>query len=174
MKKTLLGLALAAAAVSANASDLYYGVSLSSVDYKLSAVENRYSLAMLTATVGWEMTDNIAFEGRLGKGVSGDSTRYEGSDVGIDLGVIMGAYARYNFDLNDDVKPYVILGYSHLSGDMNIDDAKGSAHDSDISYGVGANMVGNDNFSMNLEYMSMYEEVGEKMNVYTLGAEYSF
>ncbi len=111
----------------------------------------------MKAKVGKQVSQYISFEGQLGATTNTD--RDHGSFT---LGVLL----RGSTDLGQ-YKPYGLLGFTSIYSYAEIDGNDYSSSDSSVSYGVGLEIFGNKDLAISLEYLMMYEDSTDSIDVTT-------
>lgn len=168
-----------AAASHASADQLgegfYVGGGYSAVTYSESGFPDA-DLGALFIRGGYQINDYLAAEVRLGDGVQDDSVNYFGYDVKLKLKDFYGIYLKAGIPTEMGLYPYVIIGDTHMKGELSVSGFSGvaSSDGSDVSYGVGVDYWINKNVSAGLEYMNFYDKDGIELSGFTLGLNYKF
>ena len=171
MNRTLkfAALALGLSGMAAAHAQLYVGASVSRFDVSVDGLSNTKPSAV-TLKLGEQMSPNLAFEARLGKGLSSDSVN------GLDLKVntYYGIYGKGILPVTNDFSAYGLLGYSR--GKVTV--GPNSATDGGLSYGLGAEYMLTKNASVGLEWARLFRgSVGGadyRVNGLSLGVGYKF
>ena len=185
MKTRILATAMAVAIgssssqVMANAADeiylgLQYGYSFYSED--VDSVPD-YDLGAIVGRFGAFATANLAIEGRVGVGIQDDTQTVGGVDVTLELETLYGMYGvgHLNFGTNSSV--YAVLGFTRVDGKASAASAPGpslSDEDSDMSYGVGADIGLSKHIAVNIEYMSYYSKGTTDISAAAIGLVFGF
>ena len=121
------------------------------VDLNIGSVD--FSTPALMLNVGSQINPHFAVEGRLGFGTD--------DDFGFELDSYYGIFARVGPPLSEKFAPYLLVGY----GKAELEIGTVSADDNDFAYGIGANVLVNETFAINVEYVNYYDESGSAGNV---------
>lgn len=165
--------------VMANAADeiylgLQYGYGFYSED--VEGIPD-YDIGAVVGRFGAFGTANLAIEGRVGVGIQDDTQTLGGTDVTLELETLLGMYGvgHLNFGKNSSV--YAVLGFTRLDAKASAQSVPGvslSADDSDMSYGVGADIGLSKNIAVNIEYMSYYSKGATDLNAAAIGLVFGF
>jgi len=153
--------ALASSTLNAAKGDQYFGVQYSSVTFE--AFDLEWEPSALIGKYGNYLSDNFAIEGRLGIGTSSDTISAFDPFVGnisleVEIDTLIGIYGVGSHDFSNNLSVYALIGAT--SGELTFTAAGGlgngsdSESETDLSYGVGANIYINDAVGINLEYIS--------------------
>ena len=178
MKKILFASLAAATAFSfagaahAEGADapLYFELGYSKLSVKSSALSLKASPGALTGLVGYQVNNNLSFEGLLAFGAGGSEAKINGVGSGVDMkvGTGLGFFARASTNLTDDLQVFGRLGWqrSHLK----LSDATGSDSDSgsDLAYGFGANYNLSKSSYLQASWMSYYNKNSTKISGFGL------
>ncbi len=155
--------------------NLYYGGNFNYIDYDTAGIADNGSLGSLTGRLGVRFNEYFSSELRAGFGINDDSQEILGEDVDIDLDYMYGAYLRAGFPVTDYMYPYAIVGYTRNKVSVSVDDIGSRDEiDSDASYGVGVDFPFSDAFSINLEYMQIYDKHGIEIDGLSFGMQSTF
>ncbi len=184
MKKVLLALAIASAAPLAFAN-AYIGGSYSRLDFKETGIENGvvgtasddFRLNSLALTGGYQFTDILAAEVRVGFGI-GDDTRHVRDRLRtVKLRNYVGAYAKAGFPFGK-IYPYALAGFTRAdyrhTGLITVANNSESRSETDVSYGVGVAYNFSDSLSMNIEYASLVDKKDVRLRGFNIGANFHF
>ncbi len=163
----------------ANAADevyigLQYGYSLYSED--VAGVPD-YDLGAVVGRFGAFGTANFAIEGRVGAGVQDDTQTVGVVDVTLELESLVGMYAVGHFNFGRNSSLYGVLGFTRVEGKASAPAAPGvtlTGDDSDISYGIGADIGITRSIALNIEYMSYYSRGDVDINAAAIGLVFGF
>ncbi len=120
----------------------------------------------LSGKVGVMATPFLGVEARAGFGV--DDDQIGGTDVSVDN--FYGGYATFNLVNESPVTPYAVLGFTRVETEIG----SFEEDDSDVSYGIGANMEFAPNLSGNLEYMRYYDDDNVELDGLGVGIQLNF
>lgn len=173
MKKLAIASGLAIASFAA-AAQTYMEVGYAATTFKQQA--GSYSAkakpGFVSVLMGMPLNDNVAVEGLLGLGVDDESLTVNGQPSGarVEVEYVAGAFIRPNARLNENVEVFGRIGlvYSNLSG------ASSLSSDSDIAYGLGANIYLNKTAYVTVSYMTLYENDGVKFSGPSIGLGFPF
>ena len=183
MKKVLLALAIASATPLAFAN-AYIGGSYSYFDFKERAIENGvvgaasddFRLNSLAITGGYQFTDILAAEVRLGAGISDDTRHIRNRLRTVRLRNYVGAYARAGVPFGK-IYPYALAGFTRAdfrrTGLTTVANSE-SRSETDLSYGVGVAYNFSDSLSMNVEYASLVDKKDVRLRGFSIGANFHF
>lgn len=167
-------LTLGGVTAQAETSKVYFGGNIAALKYTESRIDDDATLRSLYGRLGIKINDNFSGELRAGMGLRDETLNRSGSDVSIELDHMYGAYIRGGFQANDEISPYVILGYT---GGELISSEPGSptvtTSTSDISMGFGLDFLV-DNLTVNIEYMRYLNKDGVKVSGPAFGISSSF
>ena len=145
-----LGLAYGAA----NVESTWTETDLSGGTYTDPSEDFDYSTVMLQA--GYKFNSYVAIEGRYWFGM--DEEIFTGEDLTVDT---FGIYVKPMYPVTDAFDIYALLGYA--SSDLTVEDASGVIYDPNydidgFSWGIGAAYSFNDNVSLFVDYVHMYDD----------------
>lgn len=153
----------------------YYGGNLSFLDYSEEGISDDASLTAVYGRLGTNFNENFSGEIRVGFGIGDDTIDVFGTDVGVELDSVFGAYVRGGIPVAENFFPYIVLGYSR--GEVTAS-ASGFGSDSesetDTSFGLGADIDVNSNFTINVEYMNYFDKDGAEINGFSIGLANKF
>ncbi|MDY6840051.1 MAG: porin family protein [Pseudomonadota bacterium] len=159
-------------ATAAQAQDMYksgVGGLYAGLNYTFMNAEiGRYDAdtGTLSGKVGVMATPFLGIEARAGFGADDDTIN--GVDVSVDN--FYGGYATFNLANESMVTPYAVLGFTRVEAEVgSVED-----DDSDVSYGIGANMEFAPNLSGNLEYMRYYDDDNVQLDGLSVGIQLNF
>lgn len=158
----------------------YYGGGFSFLDYSVEAIEGvEPSVTAIVGRLGTGFNENFSGEVRLGFGVGDDTVTVDalgGTDVDVELDHIFGAYVRGGIPVTESFYPYAIVGYTRGKGTASSDffDRSDSESESDVSFGVGADVGVSENIIINIEYMNYYDKDGAEVDGFSIGVASRF
>ena len=134
------------------------------VDFMLSEYDIDYSTVMLQA--GYKFNSYVAVEGRYWFGLDEDSTvTFYGQPENITTNIdTWGIYVKPMYPVTDAFDIYALLGYAGSTLDV---DNGGTTYSQDLdgfSWGIGAAYSFNDNVSLFVDYVSMYDDDAETVD----------
>lgn len=127
---------------------------------------------------GVDFTEWLALEVRGGMGLSDD----DDNGVQYEMDNMYGGYLKLSLPMSENVRPYVIGGYTRINGDLEYRTqlagstitVKDSRDLDDQSYGAGIDFGVTDTLGVNLEYMRYYDKDGEEISGITVGLRSAF
>lgn len=156
----------------------YWGVNYSFLTYEEDGISEDFDLGALVGKVGGKFNPYVAGELRAGLGISDDSISVGGDSLEVELDHLIGAYAVVGAPNDSPVYPYAVVGMTQgqVSATATIDGvtASDSESDSDLSFGVGANMAISDGFQLNAEYMQYLDKDGVEVTGMSIGGQFTF
>ena len=177
MKKLTQALKITAASsilclsASASADTSYYfggNFSLLKADYDI--IGDDASLTAIYGRFGAQLNENISIETRLGFGVGDDDVQYLGVDINTELDSVFGVYARAGAPVSESFYPYIIAGFTRGEATASIEGfGAESESQTDMSYGVGADIGSSDTFLVNVEYMNWFDKDGTEISGFSFG-----
>ncbi|WP_298443015.1 porin family protein [uncultured Ferrimonas sp.] len=163
MKKLLIALAMLPALACAD-NGAYVGVQYSNVDAE------EVSLGALGLQAGYQFSEYLSAEGRMGVGISDDT--YMGVDI--ELNNYFGAYLKAQYPTASGFSPYALLGYSKGELEASFQGESLSEDESDMSYGVGVEYDLGNRFLLGVEYLVLIDKDGYEINNLSFGGRYRF
>lgn len=158
--------------------DVYAGASLGQVQVKESPLS--VDLNTFTAFAGYQVAPNFAVEARLGVGAGDDSIGEVGADVDVSVNHQLQLLGKGNYDFNQVVSVYGLLGVAKTKYDMdfNFDGITGSESISEtgLTYGAGLELALAHNLTARLEYQVLpsVEEEGSKSDARSMSVGLSY
>lgn len=167
---SMMASAVAMAAGGAASPGFYVGGGYSDTEVEINNFGSDADVGVLFARGGYQLNQNIAFEGRLG--LLTDEDKINGWDVDIDN--IYGVYLKAGLPTQVGLYPYVLLGMTHAKVEVSRHGVSESDSDTDISYGFGADYWFNTQISAGLEFTKYYDKSGDEISGLTLGLNFKF
>lgn len=185
MKKIIGSLALITASLTSHmaSADSYWGLGYS--DYELKASDSGIGIkadaGAIEAVLGVNSTPNIAWEVRMGLGLSEEDivVSYQGQSGTVGVTNKLNSYFSGYFKpqiVNDNLRFYGLLGFSTVSNtitDTEYGDEE-DTNDSGVSYGAGAGIAISDTSSVVIEWKNLAEIDGGDIKGFTFGFQRSF
>lgn len=156
MKTKLLVAAVALlssnAVFAANAGDVYAGASYG--QHRVGVSIASLDVGVLTGYAGYQINNNIAFEGRVGTGIADEDFSDDGDKVSFGIDYTAQALAKASYDFNDVVSAYAIAGFAKTKYSA---ESVGTATKSQSggTYGVGLQMAVGSNSSLQVEWQKL-------------------
>lgn len=166
----------AGTATAASKGDTYIGAQYSQVTYSVDGWPD-FEPTMLQARAGYFFEDNFAIEGRVGINIGDDSNtiNVSGTDVTgtVELDSLIGIYAIGYLPMSEKLNFYGFLGYNRADATESVSASgfsiSGSDADSDIAYGVGAEISISKDSAINFEYGNFYDEGAYSIDALSIG-----
>jgi outer membrane immunogenic protein len=138
-----------------SAWDTYLGIQYAIGDYSEADIPD-YSPTALVGRFGGFIHPNFAFEGRFGTGMKDDTQNVFGFDATLELDTLVGLYGVGHLNITKASSIYGLIGFSGVDGTVTVAGFPDSESDSetDLSYGVGANIGVTKKVALNAEYIS--------------------
>jgi len=151
----------------------YVGANYAFLTYEEDDIPEDFDLGALVAKAGAKFNPYLAAEIRVGVGVDDYSESGNGVSIELELDYLVGAYAIAGIPNETPIYPYAVLGVTkgELTASVSAfgESASVSESESDLSYGVGANIAINDEFSINAEYMNYLDKDGAEISGVSVG-----
>ena len=113
-----------------------------------AGLPDEFDVQATTLSAGLHLLDFLSVEARVGFGAGDDTV----GSVNAEMDEMYGLYLRGVIPIGM-FKPYVIAGYTSADFSYN----SSSEDDSDISYGLGLDLMLGDSLALNAEYMRLME-----------------
>lgn len=114
------------------------------------------------AVFGGEVAKYAAVEIRAGR-----STKYddfpEDDSASAKIDATFGLYAKAQYPMGNQVKPYVIVGMSKYDVDVSDEEGNYSLTDSDVSMGLGCSVLPLKNLQVGVEFMRVSDDNSNKI-----------
>lgn len=136
----------------------YVGAAFTTVEYEEAGFDG-VSPSAIQFVIGNQVSKNLAFEGRVGAGMSSDSITLLGTEVEVEVDSVLGAYLKGIAPLAERFAVYGVLGVTHgeLTASVPSLGVSISDDDTDLSYGVGATVQFSDRAHGFAEWMSLLD-----------------
>ena len=176
LKKTLIaGLGISALLSGLAQAEGYYGGNLSFYDYNEVGLSDSASLTGIVGRLGTTFNENFSAEVRAGFGVGDDTVSAFGLNADVELDNMLGAYVRGGIPVSDSFYPYAVIGYTRIKLTASIPGfGSESESDSDLSFGLGADINITENVIFNIEYMNYFDKDGAEIDGYSIGVATKF
>lgn len=160
-----------------NAKELYYGLNLSTLDYKETTSEQMifpvFSIQTIYGKLGRVWNDNFSAEMRIGFELNDDEkiVQVNGMLVPIQLRLknFYGAYVKIGEQVNSNIYPYTILGYTRVKGKVKALDIEDTNAESDFSFGVGVDFDLTETLKLNIEHMNYLDKNTAAISGFSIG-----
>jgi hypothetical protein len=174
MRKVLLALAILIAPTAYAANDgMYVGVNVVRTTYKEDGFAS-VNPVVLAAKLGKEFNPNFAIEGRVGLGVMDDSLTIAGTKIDVEVDNFYGVYAKGILPTGSKLSPYGLVGYTKGKISASAGGLSASGSDSDISFGVGADVALDKDMILNFEFAKLFGGDGYDVDALSIGASFRF
>lgn len=171
-KKIFAGLLVLGCIASAQASEnLYFGANYAHLTYKEDGFED-LNPGALVFRFGAELSPNFALEGRVAGGIGND--KVAGTTTTLELDHYYGAYGKAMLPVTDNFSLYGLLGVTRGKTTAKNQYVSYSQTDSDLSYGLGADIALDRRLSLNLEVAHLYEGDFYKVSAVSAGLSFKF
>lgn len=167
-----MGMMVSAAAMAGGATStgFYVGGGYADTEVEIDGFGSDADVGVLFLRGGYQLNQNIAFEGRLG--IATEDDKVNGWNV--DIEDVYGVYLKAGLPTQVGLYPYVLLGITHAEVEVSRRGFSDSDSDSDISYGFGADYWFNSQVSAGLEFTNYYDNDGDEISGITLGLNFKF
>lgn len=151
-------------------SNYYVGLSLASAN--VSGVSSTVNVQnanplLATAKLGYNITENFALEGRVGKGVKDDKVNAVGTS---EIDRVAGVYLKPNINMVDNLNLFGLVGYASAQQKINTDALKTNG----VSYGAGLTYALTEAVDIVVDAVRYGKKDTETMDAYSVGLNYNF
>ena len=122
----------------------------------------------LVFNYGYVINEWAKVEARAGMGLGKDNVDVFGTDVGVSIDSLYGVYGKFGMDLEDGYYPYFILGYTETTLEAEALGVTVNDASSDVSYGLGLEIKGNDGIFA-VEFMNYMDKDGVEFHALSFG-----
>lgn len=161
--------ALLATSGSLLADQVYYGANVAFFDYSENGLTDEPSLTAVYGRLGTSFNDYFSAEARIGFGLTDDRVSVFGNDVDVDLNNLFGAYLKGGAQVTEMFYPYAVIGYTRGEIEASVLGFSISESESDLSFGLGADVTVSEGMTFNLEYMNYYDKDGVELSGFSVG-----
>jgi hypothetical protein len=151
------------------ATNFYVGLSLAATEVNGESttviLKGANPLAAI-GKVGYNITENIAIEGRAGLGVKKDTIGSETSEIDN----LAAVYIKPNVNVTHNINLFGLLGYGKVKQTL----INESIVTSGASYGVGAAYNLNSTWAVVADAVRYAKEDNNRVDAYSIGVEYAF
>jgi hypothetical protein len=187
-KTVIIGLVVLLASTSGNAlagltPGAYAGIQYASTDFSFDGVPEEFSPTALIGRAGSNFNQYVSIEGRLGIGLSDDTiTATDGvttASVSIEIDTLIGLYGIGRVPLGKSSSLYALIGFTQVDATKSASlTGSGSASlsddESDLSYGVGADIGIRYNLWVNVEYVQYLDKSDIEVSAIAVGMRFGF
>lgn len=151
----------------------YVGLNYAFVTYEEDGISDEFDLGALVGKAGVQVNPYVAAEFRAGFGAKDDSASFNGASLELELDYMVGGYMLLGLPNESPVYPYAVIGAT--KGELTASatgpggSASASGSETDISYGLGANLSINKDFQVNGEYMQYIDKDGGEISGVSIG-----
>ncbi len=123
----------------------------------------------VTGRIGGYINDHLALEGRIGTGVTDDTSQ----GVDFSMRYMLGTYLRAGAKVTDQIFPYVLLGFTRADFKAEGPFFSENNAETDTSYGVGVdlNLSG---LTLALEYANLVDKNDVAYEGFSIGLKSTF
>ena len=182
-----IGLVVLLASMSGNAfagltPGAYAGIQYASTDFSFDGVSEEFSPTALIGRAGSNFNQYASIEGRLGIGLSDDTvTATDGvttASVSIEIDTLIGVYGVGRLPLGKSSSLYALVGVTQVDAttSTSVSGVGSSLSDdeSDVSYGVGADIGIRYNLWVNVEYVQYLDKSDIEVSAIAVGMRFGF
>jgi len=173
----LSGVSLASHAQSGFYTEASYW-QLSSISHASTAGETKSDGQVVSAIVGYPLSENLSLEGMVGTGLSNADVKLNGATqttpVTQKLDAAYGAYVRAKIAITNDVDVFARAGRNAWHTTASTSSASTSNNFSDWTYGVGVNYNITKSTYLSGSWMTLYNKDNIKIDGYSLGVGVKF
>lgn len=184
----MIGLVVSLGSMSGNAfagqtEGAYAGIQYSSLDFSFEDISEDFSPTGLIGRAGSNINQYISIEGRLGFGLSDDTvTATDGvttASASIELDTLIGLYGVGHVPLGKSSSIYALVGFTRVDATAsasatNFGSASVSDDESDLSYGIGADIGIMYNLWVNVEYVQYLDKSDFDVSAIAVGLTFGF
>ena len=184
----LIGLALSLGSLSGNAfagltPGAYAGIQYAVADLTLDGIPEDFSPTALIGRAGSNLNQYFSIEGRLGIGLSDDTVSatdgVNTASISIELDTLIGAYGVGRLPLGESSSVYALVGVTRVDASISASltgfpSVSDSDDESDLSYGVGADIGILYNLWINVEYVQYLDKSDLEVSAIALGLRFGF
>jgi outer membrane autotransporter protein len=139
------------------------------------------SPAAIRGVLGYEINPNLAVEGLVALGIGDDELRGNGQEiqgVKVEMSSVFGIYAKPKVNFTPELEGFVRVGYARSKITTEAPaGAEASTSKSGFSYGLGVSYALSPQISLNVDYMSYFDQTDPddaKLTGLAFGASYTF
>jgi hypothetical protein len=165
----------------ATEGDQYLGLQFATTTFEISGIDADWEPTALIGRFGHYLSESFSLEGRLGFGISDDTINFSGPggsiDVEVELDTLFGVYGVGRHAVNNNSSVYALIGLSRGEASITITGTfpdSGSETETDLSYGVGADIGINNAAGINLEYISYISKNDVDISALNFGLVFKF
>ena len=161
----------------------YAGVQYATTDFSFDGVSEEFSPSALIGRAGSNFNQYFSIEGRLGIGLSDDTlTVTDGvttGSVSIEIDTLIGFYGVGRLPLGKSSSLYALVGVTQVDATTSasvtgVGSASLSDDESDVSYGVGADIGIRYNLWVNVEYVQYIDKSDVEVSAIAIGMRFGF
>lgn len=130
----------------------YIGLQVSGLEFDDPSNTETLEPAGVIGRMGGSLNDLVIFEGRVGAGISDDSSGPESNPTTLDMKYMVGGYALLRGNVSGTLFPYVIAGGTLVDLDASNNPAVQGTETS-LSYGLGFDAAVTTKMRVGVEYM---------------------
>lgn len=166
-----LSLSVSAATVHAEGIDpkFYAGIDLMATDVNPNGGTD-YTLGSIGVKFGADLHEYFGLEARAGTGVIDDDENVLGTENNFDLNYYVAGFAKVQTPVSYGFRGYALLGAAQVEIENSSPGFSSKSDDLDLAFGFGASYELNQDFDVNLEYLSLNQD----FDAINLGLTYRF
>lgn len=150
-------------------SNYYIGLSVANTDVdgqsSTTVLKSGHPLA-LVGKLGYNLSDNIAIEGRAGLGIKKDTIAFATSEIES----LAGVYLKPNINVTENINLSGLLGYANTKQKVGNETLSTNG----VSYGAEVDYKLTDSWVLAADAVRYGNKNSERVDAYSLGLNYSF
>ena len=161
----------------------YAGIQYASTDLSFDGVAEEFSPTCLIGRAGSNFNQYVSIEGRLGIGLSDDTitATYNATTASIsaEIDTLIGLYGVGHLPLGKSSSIYALVGFTQIdatvsASETSVGSASMSDDESDLSYGIGADIGILYNLWVNVEYVQYIDKSDFDVSAIAFGVKFGF
>lgn len=161
----------------------YAGIQYAITDFSFEGVSEEFSPTALIGRAGSNFNQYVSIEGRLGIGLSDDTvTASDGvttASASVEVDTLIGLYGVGRLPLGKSSSVYGLVGFTQVDATAStattgFGSASVSDDESDLSYGVGADIGIRYNLWVNVEYVQYLDKSDVEVSAIAIGMRFGF
>lgn len=183
-RTVIIGLVVLLASMSGNAyagltPGAYAGIQYASTDFSFEGVPKDLSPTALVGRAGSNFNQYVSIEGRLGIGLSDDTVTSATESLSIEIDTLIGLYGIGRLPLGKSSSLYALVGLTQVDATTSTSmtgfgSSSFSDDESDLSYGVGADIGIQYNLWVNVEYVQYLDKSDVEVSAIAIGMRFGF
>jgi len=148
--------------------ETYMGFQVAGLEVEPDSTNESVDPSMLIGRLGGTTGNGLLFEGRVGTGLSDDTSGTGGNQLTVDVRYLVGGYGILRGNVSETLFPYLIAGGTLLDLDAP-GDAKVDGTETSLSYGVGFDARVSQSLSFGIEYMRYVDSGAFDLDALSIG-----